>query len=449
MPYSIEKVVTKKNRSKVLLNGESMITSSDTPTESYQAHLVIHPTEKKQEIEGFGAALTESSAIVLSSLPEEDRVQLMDSLFNPSKIGLSYIRLAIGASDFALNNYSYAETPNDLNLNHFSIARDQETIIPRLREALERFPALNIMGSPWSAPSWMKTTNSMNGGSLKEEYLEVYANYFIKFLQAYKNEGINLRSITMQNEPLHETTQYPTMLMSANQQIQFTKILGPALIQNDFSTVDLIGFDHNWNLGNYALQIMSDPIARNYLAGVAYHCYGGSYEAQSTFQKFYPDKGIWFSECSGGGWATDWGSNLLWFAEHLFIGSMNYGSKAVMLWNLALDEEGGPKNGGCQNCRGVVTIQKDGTYILNEESVILSHFSPFLRPGSFVIDHELKASAQTPLRVGTYLNTQGEIIIVVLNKGVAQDLLITIGNQKKILKIETDSVNTIVLRENI
>jgi glucosylceramidase len=447
MPFTIDRVITKKNLSLVLLSGEPSQTSAQTPLGNYQAHLTIHPTQTKQQIEGFGAAMTESSAIVLTSLPEENRIELMDMLFNPSRLGLSYIRLPMGASDFSMNNYSYAETPNDENLDHFSIARDQETIIPRLQEAIQYFPTLNIMGSPWSAPSWMKTTNSMNGGSLKQEYLEVYANYFIKFLQAYKNEGIPIRSITMQNEPLHETTQYPTMLMNANQQIQLTKILGPKLNENDFSSVDLIGFDHNWDLGNYALQIMSDPVARNYLAGVAYHCYGGSFESQSTFQNFYPDKGIWFSECSGGGWATDWGSNLLWFAENLFIGSMNHGSKAVMLWNLALDEDGGPKNGGCQNCRGVVTVRKDGTYVLNEESVILQHFAPYLRPGSFVIEHHLQASSQTTLRIGTYLNTQGEMLVVVMNKGIAQDLLITIGNQKQIVKIETDSVTTFIFKE--
>ncbi len=341
-----------------------------------------------QTIEGFGAALTGSSAFVLKEyLSDAVRENLLRELFTPEEgIGISFLRLTIGASDFSLGDYTYNDDPPggvDPEQSAFSLGRDLEHLIPVLREIVAIQPNLKIMATPWSAPAWMKTNGDLrNGGRLRADLHSSYALYFVKYLQAMAAEGIPIHSISVQNEPLLGSG-YPTMEMSAEQQTTFIRDhLGPALAIAGLDTKILI-YDHNWDDVAYSLSILNDPVAKNFVAGTAFHCYAGDVSAMSQVNAQHPDRGIYFTECSGGDFSPNFGNNLSWNMDNLLVGATRNWAKAVLFWNLALNENNGPQNGGCTNCRGVVTINsRTGFISRNVEFYLLGHVAKFVQAGA-------------------------------------------------------------------
>lgn len=375
----------------------------------------LNPQITFQIMEGAGAAMTDSSAwLLMNKLTEAQRDEVMRNLFTREGDGISinYLRLPMGASDFALEDYSYDDVPGggaDPELKYFSIEHDQAYIIPSLQQALALNPQLRFMGSPWSPPGWMKNGGSMHGGTLSSKYFQAFADYHVKFAQAYAAEGLPIDSLTVQNEPMYQTNNYPTMSMPAPDQQSFVRdYLGPALKAAGLKTRLLI-FDHNWDMADYPLQVLNDPEAAQYVDGVAFHCYGGAVSAQSTVHDAFPDKGIWFTECSGGGWAPKWDDNISWNIRNLVIGNFRHWGNSVLLWNLALDENAGPQNGGCGNCRGVVTIDSQtGAVTYNEEYYILGHVTRFVDAGAVRID----SGENQPENVA-FLNPDGSLVLIV------------------------------------
>ncbi len=371
-----------------------------------------------QQMEGFGAAMTDSSAwLMMKQLDPASRDALMHDLFtrDGGGIGLSFVRVPMGASDFSLEDYTYDDMQRgqqDTGLRRFNIEYDKQYILPALRQAAALNPQLRFLGSPWSAPAWMKTSHTLNGGSLSFDFYQAFADYHVRFVQAYADEGLKIDAVTPQNEPLNENSSYPTMGMSAEGQQAFVRdYMGPAFEKAGLETRIII-FDHNWDLAAHPLTVLSDPKAAAFVDGVAFHCYGGDVAAQSTVHRAYPDKGIWFTECSGGGWATDFGGNLGWNLDNLVIGNFRNWGNSLMLWNLALDQEDGPQNGGCGDCRGVVTINTDtGKVKYNEEYYILGHVSKFVDPGAFRID-----SSSAPKNVA-FINPDGSLVLIVRADG--------------------------------
>jgi glucosylceramidase len=368
-----------------------------------------------QEMDGFGASLTESAAIVLNhGLSPSAREEVLDRLFSPTLgIGLSLLRQPMGASDFALSNYSYDDPPGgrpDPELRYFSIERDRTEIIPLLRQAKARNPRLRLLGTPWSPPGWMKTSGSMIGGRLRPEFQPALAQYFVRFLEAYVAEGLPFDFLTVQNEPHYEPTGYPGMLMEPGEQASFVRdYLGPALAASGLSPKILV-FDHNWNEPGYPLQVLSDPLARGFSAGSAFHCYSGDVSVQTAVHQAYPDKGIWFTECSGGRWSSDFGSNLGWNAHNLTIGATRNWAQSVILWNLALDQDAGPTNGGCGDCRGVVTVDtRSGQASYEVEYEVLGHLSRFVVPGARRIE---SASFPGRLESVAFRNPDGSRVLL-------------------------------------
>ena len=349
----------------------------------------VRPDRTFQTIEGFGAAMTDSSAWVFDNLLDtRQRRSLMRTLFSPDQgIGISYLRVPMGASDFTASGlYSYNDLPagqTDPDQLLFSIDHDRQSIIPRLKEAKVFNPALKLMGSPWSAPGWMKTSGSMIGGSLDPQWSASYALYFERFIQGYTAEGLPIDAISLQNEPLFVPGNYPGMGMSASQQTDLIKNhFGPRFAQNGIQT-KILAYDHNWDVASYPLEVLDDPVANQYVAGSAFHGYGGNVTAQSAVHDAHPDKGIYFTEFSGGTWSPSFESNLVSFARDLFIGGTRNWTKNVLLWNLALDENGDPHQGGCFGCRGVVAVDSSsGAVTLNEEFYLLGHASKFILPGA-------------------------------------------------------------------
>ena len=378
----------------------------------------VNPGTLYQKFEGAGAAMTDASAwLIANKLNTAQRNALMNNLFTRTSdgVGLSYLRIPMGASDFALNSYTYDDMPvsqTDPTLANFSISHDNAYIIPTLQAALALNPQLRFMGTPWSPPAWMKDNENLNAGALLPAYKQAFADYHVKFIQAYTTAGLPIDSITPQNEPMNATASYPSMGMSAAEQLDFIKNnLGPAFATAGLST-KILALDHNWDLTNYPLTILNDPAAAAYVDGTAFHCYAGAVANQSTVHNAYPDKGVWFTECSGGGWATDFGDNMSWNMKNLVIGNFRNWGKSLLLWNLALDESAGPTNGGCANCRGVVTIDSaTGAVTYNEEYYILGHVTKFIDPGAYRAESTNYADGQ-PENVA-FLNPDGSLSLIV------------------------------------
>ena len=374
-------------------------------------------TAQYQKMEGFGASMTDSSAwLIMNALDETQRTQLMQNLFTRQEegIGLSYVRIPMGASDFAFEDYSYDDMPPgevDPDLQHFSIDHDKAYIIPALKLSAQLNPQLRFMGSPWSAPGWMKDSGSMDGGELLPEYYQAFANYHVRFVQDYAAEGVTIDSITPQNEPMYSTSNYPTKSIPASGQVVLVRdFIGPAFEQAGLKT-RIVVFDHNWDLVDYPLEVLADSQVQAYVDGAAFHCYAGNALSQTRVHATYPNENIWFTECSGGRWAPRFSENLNYFLRTVMIGNFNNWGNSVMLWNLALDEKDGPQNGGCTNCRGVVTIdQSTGEVAYNVEYYTLGHFSKFVDPGAVRIGSSPGVN-RLPVNVA-FINPDGSIVLV-------------------------------------
>lgn len=377
----------------------------------------VVPTTTFQTIEGFGAAMTDSSAWLLQNeLTAAQRDKLMRQLFSPTGgIGLNYLRVPMGASDFTASGYyTYNDNPpggTDELQQHFSVAHDQAYIIPRLQQARALNPSLKLMASPWTAPAWMKTNNSLTGGSLMPQREAAFARYLAKFVQAYEAHGLPIETLTMQNEPLH-TTNYPTMFMSAAQQINLVKNHVGPLFAAEGITTKLLAYDHNWDNTDYPIQVLNDPDARQFLAGTAFHAYAGNVAAQTTVHNAHPDKDIYFTEISGGDWATNFGDNLVWNFQNILIGNMRNWGKTALLWNLALDQNHNPHLNGCSDCRGVVTINNaTGAVTFNEEFYSLGQVTKAVQPGAVRIN----STATSGVNNVALINPDGSRVLIVLN----------------------------------
>lgn len=366
------------DKEQLLIKGSTGFVSESVLAET----VTIFPDEERQTVDGVGAALTHASAYVFNrNLSPGRRDSLFRVLFTPEGIGMNYTRLCVGASDFASEIFSYSES-EDFSLSNFSIAKDQEDVIPMLKEILAINPGLQIMASPWSPPAWMKTNGSMIGGKLRPDCYNVYADYLIKYIQAYAAEGITIHSMTVQNEPEYSTAAYPCMDMTAEEQKVFIRDhLGPKMQTAGIST-KIVLFDHNCDNPGYPIHILNDSVARKYAAGSGFHLYKGDIKALCEVKTAHPDKDLYFTEQSGGGWAPDFDQNVRWYAGNLIAGAMNCWSRNVLLWNLALDENHGPKNFGCQDCYGVVTVRSDGTIDHNGEYYALGHYGKAVQAGA-------------------------------------------------------------------
>lgn len=379
-----------------------------------------------QTMDGFGASFTDSSAwLVWNKLSAAQRQALMKELFTPSGINLSFLRQPMGASDLALSNYSYDDVTNgaDPEMLHFSIDHDKAYILPVLREALALNPRLTVMALPWSAPGWMKVGGSLNGGSLNEENLPALGRYFEKFLEAYAENGVPVTRIAAQNEPLNNNNGYPTEFLSNAEEGQFiAHYLGPMVERYNREgnrPVEILGYEHNWNVQWYAEWLLRHPGTARYIAGTSFHCYGGdATTAYTTLRTYFPEKGLWFTECSGTV-GSNFGGDLGWNGENLTIGSVRNGAKSVLLWNIALDQNNGPINGqGCHTCRGVVTIDTSttpATITRNVEYYVLGQAAKFVVPGASRIDSNSFGNGS--IEDVAFKNPDGTIVVLVYNSG--------------------------------
>ena len=378
----------------------------------------VDDARQYQPVEGFGASFTESSAwLIQRRMNATQRRELMRELFDPKAgLGLSLTRLTVGASDFSRTHHSFDDMPagqSDPDLTRFSIESARADVLPLVRGAIKINPALKVFISPWSAPAWMKTSGSLITGKLDPRYYDAYARYFDKTLAAFKAEGVPVYALTMQNEPHFEPPDYPGMRMEPAERAVFIgSHLGPMLAKK-WPQVKLLDWDHNWDEPQSPLAVLADSRARQYVAGIAWHCYGGDVSAQSDVHQKMPDIETWMTECSGGNWAPKWDETLAWMTRNLVIGNVRNWGRGTILWNLALDEGSGPHLGGCGDCRGVVTVNsKTGAVTRNVEYYVLGHASRFVRPGARRVESDSEVDG---LHTAAFRNPDGSGALIVLN----------------------------------
>lgn len=400
-----ETALLQKQESQILFN--SVV--NQYPTINVDAAIVY------QEMDGFGAALTGGSASLINTLTPEVREALLKELFlrDDNSIGISYLRISIGASDLNSSVFSYDDLPEgetDVNLKNFNLGPDKIDLVPVLKAILRLNPKIKIMGSPWSAPVWMKSNKNSVGGSLLPEYYDTYAKYFVRYINEMKAEGISIDAITIQNEPLYGGNN-PSMVMQATEQRDFIKNnLGPAFRAAGITT-KIILYDHNCDHPEYATDILKDPLAYPYIDGSAFHLYGGDISALSEVHNAYPEKNIYFTEQWMGG-PSKFGPDMKWYVQNVIIGATRNWSKNVIEWNLASDPTYNPHtDGGCTSCEGVITISTGFTR--NVAYYTLAHASKFVPDGSIRIASDLIANLPNV----AFKTPDGLKVLIVLNNG--------------------------------
>ena len=379
-------------------------------------YIDVDTTTVMQTVDGFGYTLTGGSAYLINKMVAVERSNLLNELFGNGNndIGISYIRLSIGASDLNASVFSYDDMPagqTDVTLSNFNFSQDTVDLIPVLKQILLINPAIKILGSPWSPPVWMKDNGSSKGGSLLPQYYNVYAQYFVKYIQQMQAKGITIDAITIQNEPQHGGNN-PSMLMSATQQADFIKnALGPAF-QNANIKTKIIIWDHNCDNPNYPITVLNDAAAKPFVNGSAFHLYNGDISALSTVHNAYPDKQIYFTEEWTGANGT-FDGDLKWHIKNVIIGTMRNWSKNALEWNLASDPSYNPHTpGGCTECKGAITIS--GSSIMrNVGYYIIAHASKFVPAGSVRIASNIAVNLPNV----AFKTPDGKKVLIVLNEG--------------------------------
>jgi O-glycosyl hydrolase len=390
---------------------------------------------KYQKITGFGAALTDSSAWLINELPPSTRSTLMKQLFDPSTgAGLSMVRLPMGATDFtASGNYTYNDMPpgeTDPTLSNFSIAHDEPYIIPLLNDALDLNPSIKFTATPWSPPGWMKTSDNVIGGTLKDEYSPVLAEYFVKFIKAYGEAGVPIHYVTPQNEPLAAPT-WPGMELTPSQQITLVKQMGDAFAANDLST-EILTWDHNWDVPSYPETVYNDPSTADHVVGAGWHMYSGSPIYQTLAHNDYPSKKSYLTEATGGTYQANAQVSFHDALNTWVIGNMRNWGNGVMLWNIALDPEGRPLNSdtnGIPLCHGLVVVDpENGSVSYNADYYALAQVSRFVKPGAHRI-YSNSFGAGSVENVA-FQNPDGSKVVVAYNDSdVAETFSVADGTQ--------------------
>ena len=406
----------------------------------------IDEEKKFQTMDGFGFALTGGSAQHLARMEAGARAALLHELFgvDGKNIGISYLRISIGSSDLNDHVYSYddlAAGETDPELKKFTLAGDRAELIPILKEILAINPKMEILGSPWSAPTWMKTNGDAKAGRLKAEFYASYAKYFVKYIQGMNTEGINIAAITVQNEPLNDKNT-PSMLMSAEEEGLFIKEhLGPAFAAAGIRT-KIILYDHNCDVPEYALSILKDPAANRYVDGSGFHLYGGEIGAMSQVHDAFPGKNLYFTEFMAVEPTESGRISIAKSVAGTFLGALQNWSRNVLLWNLAANSKFEPHtdNGGCPICQGAVTI--DGNEVTrNLAYYAMAHFSKFVRPGAVRIG----ASEPAGLRDVAFTVPGGATVLVVVNGGkAAQEFAVRYHGKYFQAKLNGGAVGTYV-----
>jgi glucosylceramidase len=416
--------------------------------------IVLDPTSTKQEILGFGGALTDATCYVLSQLSAEERGAVMHDLFAPREMALNVCRTTIGASDYSRSVYSYDESDEpDPELKKFSIDHDKAYILPMLREVRKANPEMFLFSSPWSPPGWMKSGGSMLGGAMRKPSYAPYARYFVKFLEAYKANGVEINAVTIQNEvDTDQDGRMPACLWGQEYEIEFVRDhLGPAL-RGAGSKARIWVLDHNYNLWGRAMDELSDAKAFEYIDGIAWHGYFGDAAVMTRLHEAFPAKSAYWTEggpdIAAPDYATDWAK---W--GETFNGVLNNWARSITSWNLALDEKGKP-NIGPFSCGGVITVE-NGSHKITQSGQYwaFAHYSRHVKRGAKAFaTNGTEASASGGLledrKAGGvthsgFRNPDGSMVVVLANRGAERRVQLVHGANALEVDLSAESLFTL------
>ena len=403
--------------------------------------LELNPSIKFQEILGFGGAFTDAACYTFNRLAPPEREKLFRELFHPSEMGLTVGRLCVGSSDYSTKLYSFDEGEPDPDLTRFSIEHDREYILPMLSQVRQTNPDLFLFSSPWSPPGWMKFNNSMLGGAMRRHYLQAYAQYYLKFLQAYAAESVPVQALTSQNEvDTDQDGRMPACIWPQEYEIEFVRDhLGPLLESSGVPTKIWV-LDHNYNLWGRAVCTLADPKLRNYAKAIAWHGYYGTADMMSKVHDAYPEVEMHWTEggpdYSDTGYLTDWCKWAGTFSDIL----ANW-CRSITAWNLALDEHGRP-NIGPFSCGGVVTIHSQSREITRSGQYwAFAHYSRAIRRGARRFQSQ---SAAPDVKHVALENPDGKKVLILTNPGPSRTLELRLANMAASAPLKTNSVTTLV-----
>jgi glucosylceramidase len=397
--------------------------------------------QRFQSILGFGGAFTDSSCYLFSRMDAAPRQELMQEFFGPQGLRLSVARTCIGSSDYSLTAYTYDDSPTpDPDLKNFSIAHDRDYILPTLRDALQLNPEMFLFSSPWSPPGWMKSGGSILGGAMRKKYLAAYAQYFVKFIEAYKAEGVAIRAVTSQNEvDTEQEGRMPAALWGQEYEMEFVKaFLAPSIRDASLDTKIWL-LDHNYNLWGRVLDELSDPGVFQQVDGVAWHGYAGNPDAMTRVHDAFPTKHTYWTE--GGpevfarDYAIDWAA---WSAKYATI--LKNWARCIVAWNFVLDEQGKP-NIGPFNCGGIVTLDSKTKQLTRSGQYwAFAHYSKVVRRDAQVIATK---STLTGIEHVAFANPDSDYVLVLTNRGEAQEIACAFEAKAMQLSLPRNSIVTL------
>jgi glucosylceramidase len=411
--------------------------------------IALDPGATRQQILGFGAALTDAACYVLSQIPEAPRQEIMHELFAPGEMALNVCRTCIGSSDYSRSLYSFDESAEpDPELKKFSIDHDKAYILPMLRQARKENAELFLFSSPWSPPGWMKANGSMLGGAMRGHSFEPYSRYFLKFLDAYKADGVGIDAVTVQNEvDAEQNGNMPACLWAQEEEIEFVQnYLGPLLRQNGSSTKIWV-LDHNYNLWGRAIGELSVPGAAEYIDGIAWHGYVGEPSAMTRVHEAFPQKNAYWTEGGPDITAPDYQTDFTTWAE-TYNGILRNWARSITAWNVALDEKGKP-NIGPFPCGGVVTVDNATKKITRSGQYwAFAHYSRHIRRGAKVfqtngIGESAAQGSADPISHTGFRNPDGSFVVVLTNRGAQKRVQLLLGAQALEVDLPAGSVHTL------
>jgi glucosylceramidase len=405
-PEKVQVWLTSYDASKKLQKQTDLTWSATQPVANF--NVAVDESIKFQQMDGFGATITDPA---IWNADPAVRDEIMRLLFSRgSGIGLNMMRVGMRTKSPSGVDMTYNDVPRgetDPTLSKFSIAYDLQWKIPMMQRAKELNPELTLMATPWSAPAWMKDSNAAGYGKLLPRYHSTYADYFVKFIQAWRDHGLGISAVTLQNEPHYEPYSYPGMRMEPDDQIALALQMGPAF-QNAGLSTRIICWDHNFDEYNYPIEVLDDPAARQWIDGSAFHAYAGDPNNMSLVKAAHPDKNLYFTEQTGSYPGDGFGSSVNWHVKNLFmIPGWNH-SRCTLLWQLALAST------NLAGDRPFVRVAADGkSFELFGEYYETGHFSKFIRKGAYRIDAATATNGRP--RTIAYQNPDGSKVLVALN----------------------------------
>jgi glucosylceramidase len=377
----------------------------------------VEPRVKYQEIVGFGGAFTDSAGYVLNKMPKDKQEEILRAYFDKDKgLGYTLCRTHINSCDFSTENYAYDETPGDTELKNFSIERDNRDLIPMIKRAQEMsHNGFKLFASPWSPPAWMKTNGQMNnGGKLKPEYRQVWADYFVRYIAEYKKIGIPIWGVTVQNEPA-ATQVWDSCEYTAEEEGAFVRDnLGPAFEKAGVDAKIII-WDHNRGIMyERARPILDDPAAAKYVWGVGFHWYVSDvFENVERVHDAWPDKHVLLTEAcqEGGPHINEWGLGERY--GRAIMEDLNHWSVGWVDWNILLDQTGGPNHVGNLCSAPILANTETGQITYQASYYYMGQFAKFIRPGAVRV---LAAPTDDGLDSTAFVNTDGSTVVVVMNR---------------------------------